>query len=501
MKTVLLEKMKESVASVFPITVIVLLLSATVVPLPTHLLLAFLLGAILLVFGMALFNLGTDQAMSPIGEHVSAAITRTKKLPIILLVCFLVGVIITISEPDLQVLAGQVPGIPSWAIICSVALGVGFFLALAVLRILFRIKLSLLLLICYAAVFVLAIFVPDSFLAIAFDSGGVTTGPMTVPFIMALGIGIASIRSDKDAGNDSFGLVALSSVGPILSVLILGILYGATDGVYEPAPLPEASTSQELYLLFLGGIPEYLKEVGLALLPILLFFGIFQLAVLHLRKQAMKRIGVGLVYTYVGLVLFLTGVNVGFMPVGNYIGQKIGELSYHWIIVPIGMLIGYFIVKAEPAVHVLNKNVEKTTSGMIPRKAMMLSLSVGVCISIGLAMLRVLLQFSILWLVIPGYALAFLLTLFVPDVFTAIAFDSGGVASGPMTATFLLPLSIGVCTAVGGNVTADAFGVVSMVAMTPLITIQLLGLLYRFKLKKAEKRKPVVPTETDIIDL
>lgn len=501
MKTVLRDKLKESLTSVFPITLIVIVLSATIVPLPIYLLAAFVLGAILLILGMTLFNLGADLAMSPIGEHVSTAITRTKKLPLIILTCFLVGVIITIAEPDLQVLANQVPGVPNAAIIGSVAMGVGFFLVVALLRIFFRIKLSVLLFCCYLFVFLLAMFVPDSFLAIAFDSGGVTTGPMTVPFIMALGIGLASIRNDKNAQADSFGLVALCSVGPILAVLTLGLLYGASDGVYIPSPIPEADNSQELYLLFAEELPATLSQMAIALLPIILFFGIFQIATLRLHKKELTKIGIGLIYTYVGLVVFLTGVDVGFMPVGNYIGEQIGALSYNWILVPLGMLIGYFIVMAEPAVHVLNKNVEKMTSGMIPKRALGLSLSLGVALSVGLAMLRVLFDFSILWLVIPGYAIAFLLTLFVPETFTAIAFDSGGVASGPMATTFLLPLSIGLCTAVGGNVTADAFGVIAMVAMTPLITIQLLGLFYRLKLRQAERKKEQLSNETDIIDL
>jgi len=196
-----------------------------------------------------------------------------------------------------------------------------------------------------------------------------------------------------------------------------------------------------------------------------------------------------LVYTYFGLVLFLTGVNVGFMPLGRYLGQTIGSSQYNWIIIPIGMIIGYFIVIAEPAVHVLNKQVVEMTSGAIPKKAISTSLSIGVSASVGLAMLRIITGMPLMYLLIPGYAIALILTFFVPPVFTAIAFDSGGVASGPMTATFLLPLAIGVCLGVGGNVAVDAFGLVAMVAMTPLITIQGLGLFYKFKLKAAEKEQ------------
>lgn len=508
MKDVLLEKLKESLSSVLPITVIVFLLSFTIVPLPNSLLMSFVIGAVMLILGMGFFTLGTDTAMSPMGEYVGTGVTRSKRLWIVVLICFLVGSIITVSEPDLQVLAEQVPNVPNVVIIGAVALGVGFFLVVAQLRILFRIRLSFLLIGCYILVFGLSAFVPDTFLAVAFDSGGVTTGPMTVPFIMALGVGIAAIRSDSNAESDSFGLVALCSVGPILAVLILGIIYNPTESVYTPVTIPDIDNSRELWHLFRIEIPRYMAEVALALLPIMLFFGAFQVISLRLRINQLARIGAGLLYTYFGLVLFLTGVNVGFMPAGNYIGQLIGGLPYNWIIVPIGMLIGYFIVIAEPAVHVLNKTVESMTSGAIPKKALTLSLSIGVSVSVGLAMLRIVVGFSIMWLLIPGYIIALALTFFVPRMFTAIAFDSGGVASGPMTATFLLPLAMGVCNAVGGNVVTDAFGVVAMVAMTPLITIQVMGLCYKRKAAASAESSaelpvtlPVSDGSDDIIDL
>jgi intracellular septation protein A len=327
------------------------------------------------------------------------------------------------------------------------------------------------------------------FLSVAFDSGGVTTGPMTVPFILALGVGAASIRSDKDAQSDSFGLVGLCSVGPILAVLILGILYKGSQVSYEAEALAEAATTKQVTMLFWSDLPHRIMEVAIALLPIIVFFGLFQIIVLKLKKAQIIRIVIGLVYTYFGLVLFLTGVNVGFMPLGRYLGQTIGSSQYNWIMIPIGMIIGYFIVIAEPAVHVLSKQVVEMTSGAIPKKAISTSLSIGVSASVGLAMLRIITGMPLMYLLIPGYAIALILTFFVPPVFTAIAFDSGGVASGPMTATFLLPLAIGVCLGVGGNVAVDAFGLVAMVAMTPLITIQGLGLFYKFKLKAAEKEQ------------
>ena len=489
-RKLLREKTNEAITSVLPITLIVLALCFTITPIPNSMLVSFIAGAVMLVVGMAFFTLGADSAMTPIGNKAGACITRSRKLWAIVLVSFLLGVIITISEPDLQVLAGQVPSIPNGVIIGAVALGVGVFLVIAMLRILLGIRLSWMLIGFYVLIFLLALQVPKDFWAVAFDYGGVTTGPMTVPFIMALGVGVSSIRSDCHAGDDSFGLVALCSIGPVLAVLVLGLAYPA-EGTYTPVEIPCTETSRDSILLFLQGLPVYLKEVALALAPIAAFFALFQIFFLHLGKRALLRICTGLAFTYVGLVLFLTGVNVGFMPVGNYIGKMIGNSAYYWILVPLAMVMGYFIVQAEPAVHVLKKQVETITAGSIPGKAMALSLSAGVAVSLALAMIRVITGISVMYLLIPGYALALGLSFVVPKIFTAIAFDSGGVASGPMTATFLLPFAMGAGEAIGGldRIVTDAFGVVAMVAMTPLITIQILGVAYVRRKKKEDEAR------------
>lgn len=484
----LLEKLKESLGAVLPIIGIVLVLCFSIAPIPNSVLMTFVVGAILLIIGMMFFTLGAEMAMTPMGERIGTKLTNTRKISVVIVLCFILGFIITISEPDLQVLAEQVPSIPNYTLIIAVATGVGIFLVAAVLRMLFGIPLAYMLLILYPIIFILASIVPQDFLTVAFDSGGVTTGPMTVPFIMALGIGFSAVRSDKHAENDSFGLVALCSVGPILAVLLLGLLYHPGESGYEQTMIVKTDNSVEMWQLFQEGLPYYMKEMLISLLPIILFFFIFQIVSLHLHKKTLVKIIIGIIYTYIGLVLFLTGVNVGFMPAGNYLGQVIAGLSYPWIIVPIGMLIGYFIVKAEPAVYVLTEQVEELTSGAISAKAMGMSLSIGVALSLGLAMVRVLTGVSILWFLLPGYAVALGLTFFVPKIFTAIAFDSGGVASGPMTATFLLPFSMGACEALGGNVVTDAFGVVAMVAMTPLITIQILGLIYQIQEQMKEKQ-------------
>jgi len=503
------EKLSETLKAVLPILIIVVFLCFTITPVPTSIMMTFMVGAVLLILGMLLFNVGVEISMTPMGERAGSIITRSKNLLLIVVLGFILGFVITISEPDLQVLANQVPSVPNIVLIVSVALGVAIFLVIAILRMLFGIGLSHLLLIFYAIVFILTIFVPQDFLAIAFDSGGVTTGPMTVPFIMAFGVGIAAIRSDKDAENDSFGLVSLCSVGPILAVLILGIIYNPEQTEHISESIVMVEDTVELWKLFMKGFPTYIVEIAISLLPIVVFFGILQLITREINKKTLIKIGIGLAYTYIGLVLFLTGVNVGFMPAGNYLGGAIASLPYAWIIVPIGMIIGYFIVLAEPAVFVLTKQVEEITSGAISSKAMRNSLSIGVAVSVGLAMLRVLTGLSILWLLIPGYFIALILTFFVPKIFTAIAFDSGGVASGPMTATFLLPFAMGACEKLGGNIITDAFGIVAMVAMTPLITIQIMGLIYKFKERKLHKKagytKPVMSLDTygdmEIIEL
>ena len=499
MNVKLKEKIRESLSAVLPITGIVLMLSIFVIPMELGSVVMFLTGALMLIVGMGFFQLGAEMAMTPLGEGVGVQISKMKKLLTVLLTGFLMGVIITVSEPDLQVLAGQVPSVPNMVLIMTVAVGVGLFLALAIVRIRYKISLSMLLIVCYLALILVSMFVPKEFLAVAFDSGGVTTGPMTVPFIMAMGVGLASVRSDKNAANDSFGLVALSSVGPILAVLILGCFFKPTEAAYTLTDVATVVTTQDVARVFAQGLPLYAREVLLSLVPILWVFLIFQWLTHRYHGLQIKRIIVGFGYTYIGLVLFLCGANVGFAPVGAYLGKELAGLSLRWILVPIGALIGSYIVKAEPAIQVLNHQVEAVTNGAISVKMMNRCMQIGVAASVGLAMLRVLTGISIQWFVIPGYIIALVLSRLVPDIFIGIAFDSGGVASGPMTSTFLLPLSIGVCEALGGNLMTDAFGVVALVALTPLIAIQLMGLVY--KLKTAKRTQTVPAAIADDCDM
>ena len=483
-----------------PIVVIVFIACLLLVPIHTGLMLSFVVGALMLVVGMGLFGLGADRAMSRIGSAIGSAMTRSRKLWLILLVSFLLGAAITMAEPDLQVLAGNVPAIENLVLVLTVSAGVGLFLALCMLRTLFGISLRLLLLILYGLVFLGAALTNGSLLSVAFDAGGVTTGPMTVPFIMALGVGVASIRSDENAKADSFGLVALCSVGPILAVMLLSVIFRPDAAAGAETVVERYATTTELGWRYLAGLPEYLREVAVALLPIFGFFMVFQVISLRLRKQPFLRILIGIAYTYVGLVLFLTGVNIGFAPLGYELGAVLAEGWRIWLLVPLAALMGWFIINAEPAVHVLNRQVEELSAGAISAKAMGLSLSIAVAAAMGLSMLRVITGLPLMVLLVPGYGAALLLSFFVPPTFTAIAFDSGGVASGPLTAAFMLPLAAGACTALGHPVMTDAFGLVALVAMMPLITVQIMGAVSVLKSRRSTPA-PADYGDSDIIEL
>lgn len=501
-KQVLLEKLKEAAASVLPISLIVLTICFVLVPVDTGLMLSFVLATAMLILGMGLFTLGAEMSMSKIGNYMGAKLTKSRRLGLILIVSFLLGVAITVAEPDLQVLAANVPEIDKTVLILTVSVGVGIFLMLCMMRILFGISLRLLLIMFYVLVFLAAFLSDQGILAVAFDSGGVTTGPMTVPFIMALGVGVASIRSDENAKADSFGLVGLCSIGPIASVLLLGAIYKTQPAQVESETAAAITNTVALGRDYLHAFPEYLKEVTLALLPIVVFFLIFQIVSLRLRKLPFLRVMVGILYTYAGLVLFLTGVNVGFSPVGYALGAALTEGWKLWLLIPLAMLMGWFIINAEPAVHILNRQVEDLSAGAISARAMGMSLSIAVSAAGGLAMLRVITGVSIMYFLVPGYFIALALSFFVPRTFTAIAFDSGGVASGPLTATFMLPFAMGACEALGGNVMTDAFGLVALVAMMPLITVQVMGAIYVIKSRRTEK-EPALPDfgDNEIIEL
>lgn len=474
----LLEKIREALVSALPITAIVYLMSLTPwFDFSGTELISFTVAAILLIVGIGFFNLGADLAMTPIGTYVGAGLSKQKKLGLLLGASFILGVLITIAEPDLQVLANQVKNvIDSTALIVTVGVGVGAFLLVAILRIVFKRALAQIMSIFYLLVFSIALILAVqgklNFLPMAFDSGGVTTGPITVPLIMALGVGVAHILGDRKSKENSFGLVALCSIGPILAVLILG-LFAQGEVAYE---IPNFGSSNDVFGTYLRMVVQIAEEISIAILLIVVFFLVCQFTFLRLSGRRLLRIAIGVVFTYIGLVMFLTAVNVGFMPIGYKLGATLGQLN-PGVLIAFGTAMGVLVVLAEPAIHVLNQQVEEVTGGTISKKSMMIGLCIGVGLAIGLAMTRIVFDFSIVYFVVPGYFVSLVLSLFVPRVYTAVAFDSGGVASGPMTSGFILPFAIGACVSIQGAeaVLRDAFGVVALVAMTPLITIQLLG--------------------------
>ena len=497
----LLSKLKEALISVLPVTAIVLIISFTpLVNLTTTEIVSFAVCAVFLIIGIALFNLGADLAMTPMGEHVGTGLTKSKKIYVLIIVCFIMGLLITIAEPDLSVLGEQIKGIMpgggnagKWILIITVGLGVGIFLVLAILKIVFRKDLGPLLIFFYMMLFASAALLIQcgkvKLLPLSFDSGGVTTGPITVPFIMALGVGIANTIGGRNANENSFGLIALCSVGPIIAVMLLSLTTNGDLSSYDITQYNiENFIGSEFGSLLLGK----LGEVALALGLIVVFFFILQFTILKLPKKKLAQIGIGIAYTFVGLVIFLVAVTVGFMPIGFKLGQQIAEFSQPLLIV-LAFVLGMVVVLAEPAVHVLNKQVEQVTGGGVKKLEMLLALSIAVGISIGLSVIRMIFNFSILYYLIPGYLISLGLSFFVPKIYTGIAFDSGGVASGPLTSSFILPLVIGAC--VGAHNVASlpdqsiiyeaAYGVVAMVAMTPLITIQILG----FKAITAKKAR------------
>ncbi len=482
---ILFSKLKESLISVLPIAVIVLIISFTpLVDLTVAEKVAFAVCSVLLILGIALFNLGADLAMTPMGNHVGEGLTKSKKVMILVAVCFFMGVLITIAEPDLSVLANQVKDImpadgdaSKWLLIITVGLGVGLFLVLGVLKIIFHKNLAPLLMFFYMMLFAVCALLIESgkggLFPLSFDSGGVTTGPITVPFIMALGFGISTTVGGRNASENSFGLIALCSVGPIIAVMLLSMTTTGSLDVYDTGIYAiENYLGSNLGMLILHKI----KDVVLALGLIVAFFLVLQFAVLKLPKKKLIQMAVGIVYTFVGLVIFLVAVEVGFMPVGFKIGKQLADFSPALLVV-FGFVIGMVVVLAEPAIHVLNKQVEEVTGGGVRKIEMLVALSVAVGISIGLSLIRTIFGFSLLYYLIPGYLISLGLSFFVPRMYTGIAFDSGGVASGPLTSSFVLPLVIGACSQLHGNgdIYSFAYGVVAMVAMTPLITIQILG--------------------------
>jgi len=486
---ILFEKFREVLVSVLPITLIVVILNFTLVPLELPIMLRFLLGALLIVVGLTIFLFGVDLGIAPIGNLMGTHITKSNKVWIVIVSGLLLGFFISVAEPDLHIIAGQVAIvsdniITKFEIILYVSVGIALLLTLGFLRIIYNKSLSILLTILYGLILIVSLFTTEEFLAISFDASGATTGAMTVPFILALALGISSLKKGRASEDNSFGLVGIASTGAILAVMLMSVVKGTNE--ISGSLDGELSNSTAIILPFLQKLPTMLYEVALALLPIVILFIVFQIITFKLKKRPLKRIIKGLVYTLIGLVLFLTGVNAGFMEVGTLVGYTIASLDNKAILVGIGGLLGLVVILAEPAVYVLTKQIEDVTSGYLKRRVVLVALSLGVSLAVGLSMLRIIVPEIKLWhYLLPGYLLAIVLSYLVPKLFVGMSFDSGGVSSGPMTATFILAFAQGAAASTeGADVLVDGFGLIAMVAMMPIIALEILGLIFKLKTVK-----------------
>lgn len=482
----LVDKFKEVLFAVLPITVIVLVLHFTVTPLETPFLIRFLLGALLIILGLSIFLFGVDLGITPIGTLMGSHLTKTNKVWIVSLAGLILGFFISFAEPDLHILAEQVDAVTSgliskFSIVAIVSVGIATMLSFGLLRIVYNIPLNKSLTVIYALILVLAFFTSSEFLAISFDASGATTGALTVPFILAVALGVSALKKDSKASEeDSFGLVGVVSAGAIIGVMAMSIL-SKTDRVTGSLEYT-VSASSSLFTPFMEKLPVIAQEVSLALLPLILIFLVFQVTAFKLQKRAVWRILKGLLYTFIGLILFLLGVNAGFMDVGSIVGHGLASFSRPLVVIA-GFLLGLVTILAEPAVYVLTSQIEEVTSGYVKRRAVLFALSLGVGAAVALAMLKIIIPRIELWhYLLPGYIISIALAYRAPDLFVGIAFDSGGVASGPMTATFILAFAQGTADAIeGADVLIDGFGVIAMVALTPLIALQILGLIFKAK--------------------
>lgn len=481
MKNKLVENLYDSFKSVMPITIVIVILSF-LIKIPNNTILSFSISSIFLIFGITFFTVGADMSMIRIGEHIGNSIVKKRGRVTILIISFIMGMVITLSEPDLTVFAKELTSIPNILIIVLVSAGVGLYLMVGVFRILKKISYRTIVTASLLIILFLLYLVPQEFISVAFDGGGVTTGAMGVPLIVAFGYGITKIRSDKDAKGDSFGLCGLASLGPIIVILLLGLIfktenYFDTSNFINKLPIIEKFTESFI---------SSLRDVFISLLPILCVFICSQIFECKISKNDFVKIIVGIVLSVIGLTLFLTGVSSGFMETGYRIGSIISSSQYRYFLIPLGMLMGYIIISAEPAVKILNKQISDLTEGSISEKMINLCLSIGVCLAIGISLLRVFFKIPMIYVIVPGYFIAGLLMYFTPNMFMTIAYDSGGAASGAMTTSFLLPICIGACEVLGGNILVDAFGVGALVSLTPIITIQVLGIIYSYKLRERE---------------
>lgn len=477
------EKFKEVLATVFPISLLVVVLNFTVVPLEADVFTRFLLGALFILLGLTIFLIGVDLGITPMGDSFGHAAVRSGKLWVIAVMGLVLGFVISIAEPDLHILADQVGDVTlgvvsKSSLVILVSMGVSALISLGMIRIVKVFSLKTFLLITYGAILVLGILADQFFLAVSFDASGATTGALTVPFLLAISAGASAINKDSQKSEeDSFGLVGIASAGAIIGALILGMISNPKFG-----DAPDIAGAAEAGVLshFIHEAPIVAKEIIIALLPIIFIYVICNILFFHNSKRANARVATGCILTFVGLVIFLVGVNSGFMDVGRYIGHVLSTEHSKTFIVAIAFLMGVLTILAEPAVHVLTNQIEAVTAGSIKKSVVLMTLSIGVGIAVALSILKILVPGMQLWhVLLPGYIISFIIMKKVPNLFVGIAFDSGGVASGPMTATFILAYAQGIAASTPtADLLIDGFGTIAMVAMTPLIALQILGLFY-----------------------
>lgn len=489
------EKFKEAFSSILPITIIVIILNFTLTPLGVPLIIRFIIGAILIIIGLSVFLIGVDIAITPLGSQVGATLAKSNKMWIVVVGGLIVGFFISIAEPGLIILADQVDivtsgQISSLSILSIVSIGLALMLAMGFVRIVTNTPLYKVLTVLYILVFILALFTPIEFLTIAFDASGATTGILAVPFILALALGVATMKKDSKASEmDSFGLVAIASVGAIMSVMILSIFSGTRD--FTAKLEFNITESKSILEPFIENIPTLFKEGFLTILPLLIIFLFFQKVYFKMSSRNVAKMVKGFIYAFIGLFLFLVGVNTGFMDVGGIIGYTLASYDNKSYIVVIAFILGFVTILAEPAVYVLTHQIENVTSGYVKRKAILLALSIGVGAAVALSMIRIIVPGILLWhYLLPGYIISLSMMYFIPKLFVGIAFDAGGVATGPMTTTFILAFTQGAAEAIeGANILTDGFGMIATVAMTPIITLQILGFIFGMNLKKGENLK------------
>lgn len=504
MKEKLKESAQESLSAILPIILIVFGFTLFISPMPVGTLMLFLGGAALLIFGMSLLTSGMDMVLVPLGYDIGASMTGTHKIVLISIVSFVIGTAISFAGPDLWVLARLVPGVDDWIVLITASIGAGLSLLLAVMRIIFHIQLSKILVVSYGILLLLAVIAPGTFVPVGFDAGGVVTGPVSVPFILALGLGIAYVRSDKESLDDSFGLVALCVIGPVVAMLLVGLFSEPADFTYIPPTLPVIETTQDVFFEFLGLLPYQVVGVAQSIWPVFAVFIGYQLVSGMYHRRQFLRMLVGFIYTYAGLILFMMGVEIGFIPAGTFLGSDLANSNMRWMLVPFGAVIGYYVVAAEPAIHALKKQIEEVSLGVIPGITVQRYLSVGVAVALALTMLRVMYGIPIYWLLFPSYLAAVVLTFFVPKIYTGIAFDTAGAVTGPITSSFILPFVIGACID-PDRIMLDAFGTVGLVAMTPPVSLQVMGLVYNKKMQEtialSVSDQAIDETDDDVIVL